>query len=67
MKNQAIRTHYSVIYEKATAEEEEIRGMLQGEQTYLYFRFTQPCWATLSGQRLYRLAKAIVRRFEEDK
>jgi len=43
----------------------EIRGWLDGRKgTYLWFGIVDNCIGTLSGQKLYRLAKAIVRQFE---
>ncbi|MCR4300750.1 MAG: hypothetical protein NUV51_03995 [Sulfuricaulis sp.] len=44
----------------------EISGWLSSRRgTYLWFGLDGKCIGTLSGARLYRLAKAIVRRFEE--
>jgi hypothetical protein len=43
-------------------------GWLTGKYTYLWFGIKegsdQKCFGTLSGYKLYRLAKAIVRHFE---
>ena len=46
-----------------------IGGWLDGRNTYLWFGDIEGkmCYGTLSEQKLYRLAKAIVRRFEEAK
>jgi len=47
-----------------------ISGYFSGKRTYLWFGekvgiYKEKCLGTLSGQRLYRLAKAIVRQFED--
>ncbi len=41
-----------------------IGGWLDGKNTFLWFGIYGQCIGTLSGQKLHRLAKAIVRRFE---
>jgi len=42
-----------------------IGGWLWGHQTYLWFRdLGNHCIGTISGNKLYRLAKAIVKQFE---
>lgn len=42
-------------------------GWFQGKQTYLRIgNELDECIGTLTGQKLYRLAKAIVRQFEGD-
>ena len=38
-----------------------------GKCTYLWFGVNDRCVGTLSGRKLYRLCKAVVRRFEEGK
>ena len=46
----------------------EIAGWLSGAGSYLWFGDADGrCVGTLSGQKLYRLAKAIVRQFEEER
>jgi len=45
----------------------EIGGYLDGKRTYLWFRMDGKWIATLSRQKLYRLAKSIVRHFEADR
>ena len=45
----------------------EIGGWLHGTGTYLWLGVDGSCVGTLSGYRLYRLAKAIVRHYEADK
>lgn len=46
----------------------QLGGWFQGKYSYLWFGIGKkgPVLGTLSGQKLYRLAKAIVQRFEED-
>ena len=67
MKNQKIRTRFSNISETWENDNLEIRGRLIGSMTWLGIYLDDTYVAELDGQRLYRLAKAIVRRFEEDK
>ena len=43
-----------------------VGGWYQGKLTYLWIGTDERCLLTLSGQSLYRLAKAIVRNFDED-
>lgn len=44
----------------------ELRGWLgPGKNSYLWFSVNGHCVGSLEGQPLYRLAKAIVKRFEE--
>lgn len=38
----------------------------QPSQTYLWFGYDDKCVGILSDKALYRLAKAIVKRFEQD-
>ena len=42
----------------------EIGGWLSGRLTYLWLGKDGRCIGTISNQKLYRLAKAIVRQFE---
>ena len=65
MKNQKIRVHFGYVPEKLR--NLEISGWLSGKGTYLWVGYGEDWGAVLDGQSLYRLAKAIVRRFEEDK
>ena len=62
MKTQKIRTKPDDISDKL-----EISGWLDGGRTYLWFGDGYYCIGTLSGQKLYRLAKAIVKNFDSDK
>lgn len=48
-----------------TGDKIEFGGFLDGKQTYLWFGLQGECIGTLSDQKLYRLAKAIVRHVEE--
>ena len=43
-------------------------GWLDGRRSYLWFgeRENGPCWGTLSGPRLYALAKKIVATWEQE-
>lgn len=41
-----------------------VGGWLQGEQTYLWLGIDGRCYGTVTGHKLYRLAKAITRQFE---
>lgn len=43
----------------------ELSGWLDARQTYLWFGVGGRCAGYLEGKKLYRLAKAIVRQFEE--
>lgn len=44
----------------------ELRGWLgPGKNSYLWFGINGNCVGTLDGRALYRLAKAIVKRYEE--
>jgi len=45
----------------------QLGGWYDGKRTYLWFGGGGACLGTLSGQKLYRMAKAIVRQFEEPK
>ena len=45
----------------------EISGWLSGKLTYIWFGDDGKLIGSLSDQKLYRLAKAIVRQFEMDK
>ena len=65
MKNQKIRVHFGYVPENLR--NLEISGWLSGKGTYLWVGYGEDWGAVLDGQSLYRLAKAIVRRFEEDK
>lgn len=44
----------------------EVGGWLQGRNTYLWLGLQDRCIGTIGGQKLYRLAKAIVRQWEEE-
>ncbi len=44
----------------------ELSGWFQGKHTYLWFGLNQVCLGTLSGGKLYRLAKAIVKHYESE-
>ncbi len=44
----------------------EIRGWLHGDLTYLWFGIDGECIGTIAKQKLYRLAKAIVKQFESE-
>jgi hypothetical protein len=41
-----------------------VGGYLNGEYTYLWLGDDKGCMGWIDGNRLYRLAKAIVRQFE---
>ncbi len=43
----------------------EIGGWLHGKNTYLWIGHRGACAGTISGGKLYRLAKAIVKQYEE--
>jgi len=43
----------------------EISGWLQGKETYLWFGVNGRCEGTLSGYRLLRLARAIVKQMRK--
>lgn len=45
----------------------ELAGWFQGKDTYLWFGLNQICLGTLSGAKLYRLAKAIVKHYESER
>lgn len=60
MRQQKIKT-------RPTIGQVEIGGWLSDRRrTYLWFGFKGECIGIIDGQPLYRLAKAIVRRFEEE-
>lgn len=61
MKQVRIRTKP----DRGTSGKIELGGFLAGRQTYLWFGLNGRCIGTLSDQKLYRLAKAIIRQFEE--
>lgn len=55
--------------DKTTIPKISIAGWLQGKQTYLWIGTADGvnCLGIISGHKLYRLAKAIVRQYEEEK
>ena len=60
MSNKRIRTKSDRPNDKII-----IGGWFSGEHTYLWFGDLEDrCIGTISGNKLYRLAKAIVRQFE---
>jgi hypothetical protein len=63
LRTRKIRTHL----ERIQSNHGELRGWLHGRLTYLWFGVNGHCAGTLSGQRLRRLAKAIVRHMESEK
>jgi hypothetical protein len=65
MKTQQIRTKPDKPFGRHSAI--RLSGWLQGRDTYLWIGSVddRPL-ATISGQRLYRLAKAIVRHYESE-
>ncbi len=48
-----------------SVDEFELGGWLDGRSTYLWFGKGDVCYGHLDGDKLYRLAQAIVRHFEE--
>jgi len=50
-----------------TCKDFEISGWYSGDRTYLWLGTDRRCFATLSGQELYKLAKKIVKEFEKGK
>lgn len=60
---QRIKTHFD---DKIKGCTHDLGGWLQGKRTYLWFGAKNRCEGILSGTKLYRLAKAIVRQFEHD-
>lgn len=52
---------------RKNSENFEISGWFSGKLTYLWFGTDKLFFATLSGQKLYKLAKKIVEEFERDK
>lgn len=64
LKHQRIRTKVSMV---SGEQRLKLGGWLSGRNTYLWFGDrTDSCLGVLGDRRLYRLAKAIVRHFEED-
>jgi hypothetical protein len=59
MKSQKIRTR-----PENTSHKFELSGWLSGRQSCLWFGIDGGCVGTLAGQKLYRLAKAIVKHYE---
>jgi hypothetical protein len=64
MRLQAIRIHAD--QSEAFPPQVELGGWFQGVETYLWFGLRNECIGVLSGNRLYRLAKAIVRHYEQN-
>jgi len=64
MKPRKIKTQFN--FPRGT-EKGEIGGWLQGKDTYLWFGASGRCEGVLSGYKLLRLAKAIVRQIESGK
>ena len=62
MKAQRIRT---TVDRSKKSPPLEIKGWLDGSRNYLWFGIHDEWIGTLSNQKLYRLALAIVNRFEE--
>jgi hypothetical protein len=60
MRSKKIRTKL----EKTGNVNGKLGGWLSGPQTYLWFGVNDECRGTLSGPKLLRLAKAIVRHME---
>lgn len=65
MNHRRIKTQFDK-FDKSSLGNLRLGGWLQGRLTYLWVG-NDTLYATLSGQRLYRLAKAIVKQFENDK
>lgn len=63
MRNQKIRTSFDHVHPSFPSL--HLGGWLSTEDTYLGLYDDSRCYGFLGGQKLYRLAKAIVRRFEE--
>ncbi len=61
MKNQKIRTRISFPKDHI-----DLEGWFSGKHTYLWFGKNNHCMGIIHKRKLYRLAKAIVRRFEEE-
>jgi len=64
MRKQKIRT--SAI-RPFGVDDSEISGWFDGKNTYLWIGYKGKCIAILDGQRLKRLAKAIVKHMDGDK
>jgi len=63
MRQKRIRANF----DKDIAPEYELGGWYAGKRSYLWFgKKIGPCCGIISGQKLYRMAKAIVKNFEED-
>ena len=62
MRNKKIKTNP----DKISNPEFKLGGWFSGNKTYLWFGIEESFLGCLSGQKLYRLAKAIVRNFEND-
>lgn len=45
----------------------ELAGWFRGKDSYLWFGLNNICLGTLSGGKLYRLAKAIVKHYESER
>lgn len=78
MRNQRIRTHVDPL--PSTPQPIRLGGWFCGKDSYLWIGEPEPdkdgkapagstgrCFALVSGQRLYRLAKAIVDHYEAEK
>ena len=64
MRSQKIRAKPRI----AAGSDFELSGWLNGRLTYLWFGTKERgCMGFIDGRKLYRLAKAIVRHFEEDR
>lgn len=66
-KKQQIRTKPSHACPHCASSDQALQlgGWLDGKRTYLWVGTKYHYMGSLGGQNLYRLAKAIVRRFEE--
>jgi hypothetical protein len=67
MKAQPIRTNTDKRSSGVPGTGFEMGGFLDGKRTYISFWGHSNYLGSLSGQKLYRLAKAIVRQFEREK
>ena len=63
MKNREIKTNF----DKKFISDYKFGGWYCGKRSYLWFgKKIGPCCGIISGQRLYRMAKTIVKHFEEN-
>ena len=65
LKTQRIRTKPSKV--SSSSPNLELGGWFQGKDTYLWIGYKDSFLGYVAGRKLYRLAKAIVERYEDSR